>query len=107
MPTYEYQCTQCNYLFEEFQKISDQPKTVCPQCSGPLKRLPGAGSGIIFKGSGFYCTDYKKTTANTATSKQPASKSASETPASETQKTAAANTKKDTNATTPSSTDKK
>lgn len=58
MPTYEYECLRCGYRFEEFQKMSDEPVKRCPQCRGKVKRLIGAGSGIIFKGSGFYATDY-------------------------------------------------
>ncbi len=60
MPTYDYQCKECNHTFEAFQKMSDAPLTECPECSGSVKRLIGTGAGIIFKGSGFYCTDYKK-----------------------------------------------
>lgn len=59
MPTYEYKCTKCNNLFEVFQKMSDDPVTECPKCKGPVKRLIGSGSGPIFKGTGFYHTDYK------------------------------------------------
>lgn len=60
MPTYEYQCDACGYTFEEFQKITDDPLTECPQCKGELKKLIGSGCGLIFKGKGFYITDYKK-----------------------------------------------
>lgn len=60
MPTYEYQCQDCNYIFEEFQQMSAAPLTTCPKCSGTLKRLVGTGAGILFKGSGFYYTDYVK-----------------------------------------------
>ena len=60
MPTYEYQCEDCGYKFEKFQKMSDELIKKCPKCSGSLKRLIGAGMGIIFKGSGFYATDYGK-----------------------------------------------
>lgn len=59
MPTYEYKCIECGYLFEEFQRITEEPLKICPKCSGSLKRLIGAGAGPIFKGSGFYHTDYK------------------------------------------------
>ncbi|MCF7853677.1 MAG: zinc ribbon domain-containing protein [Candidatus Pacebacteria bacterium] len=59
MPTYEYKCTQCGNRFEVFQQMTDDPLTTCRQCSGELKRLIGSGAGIIFKGSGFYCTDYR------------------------------------------------
>ena len=60
MPTYEYECQKCHHRFELFQSIKDKPKTSCPNCRGPVKRLLGTGSGIIFKGSGFYSTDYRK-----------------------------------------------
>ncbi|UCF78897.1 MAG: zinc ribbon domain-containing protein [Candidatus Eiseniibacteriota bacterium] len=59
MPTYEYECRKCGCVLEEFQKISDPPLSECPKCSGTLARLPGRGAGIIFKGSGFYATDYR------------------------------------------------
>ena len=59
MPTYEYECKKCGHVFEEFQRITAEPLTKCPKCSGKLVRLPGAGAGIIFKGSGFYATDYR------------------------------------------------
>ncbi len=59
MPTYDYKCMDCGYRFDYFQKISDEPLTVCPECGGKLKRLVGAGLTPIFKGSGFYQTDYK------------------------------------------------
>lgn len=57
MPTYDYECKDCGYNFEHFQSMSDDPLTTCPQCKGPLRRLIGGGTGIIFKGSGFYVTD--------------------------------------------------
>lgn len=59
MPTYDYKCLTCNYTFEEFQKMSDEPIDTCPSCSGNVKRLIGTGAAPIFKGSGFYQTDYK------------------------------------------------
>lgn len=60
MPTYEYKCTQCGHRFEEFQNMSDLPVQTCPECGGKTERLIGTGGGIIFKGSGFYATDYKQ-----------------------------------------------
>ena len=60
MPTYEYECQKCKNMFEAFQGISEKPIESCPKCKGKVKRLIGSGSGIIFKGSGFYATDYKK-----------------------------------------------
>ena len=60
MPTYDYECRNCQHSFEIFQKMTDDLLTTCPKCKGSLKRLIGAGAGIIFKGSGFYYTDYVK-----------------------------------------------
>lgn len=60
MPTYEYECTSCGYSFELFQRITDKPVENCPRCNKKVKRLIGSGAGIIFKGSGFYATDYRK-----------------------------------------------
>jgi putative FmdB family regulatory protein len=60
MPTYEYECRKCGEAFEYFQRMSDPPMSVCEKCGGQLAKLVSAGSGLIFKGSGFYITDYKK-----------------------------------------------
>ena len=62
MPTYEYKCTSCGELSEYFQSITAEPKTNCEICGGKLKRLISGGAGPIFKGSGFYQTDYKNIT---------------------------------------------
>ena len=60
MPTYDYICQACDHAFEEFQSITAKPLRKCPVCGKPkLKRLIGIGAGIIFKGSGFYETDYR------------------------------------------------
>ncbi len=60
MPTYEYRCEACRHEFESFQSITAKPLKKCPQCGkSKLKRLIGTGAGIIFKGSGFYETDYR------------------------------------------------
>ena len=59
MPTYEYECQKCGNVFEKFQNIKDEPLKKCPKCSGKVKRLIGTGAGVIFKGSGFYATDYR------------------------------------------------
>ncbi|MBD3422730.1 MAG: zinc ribbon domain-containing protein [Chitinivibrionales bacterium] len=61
MPTYEYECEKCGHIFEEFQSISANPLTNCPkdECSGKVRRLLSAGAGFLFKGSGFYITDYR------------------------------------------------
>ena len=60
MPTYEYECRSCNHAFEKFQSMVDEPIKICPKCGKDVKKLIGSGSGIIFKGSGFYETDYKR-----------------------------------------------
>jgi len=60
MPTYDYQCNNCGFQFELFQNISDKPIKKCPECSmNKAVRLISGGSGLIFKGTGFYVTDYK------------------------------------------------
>ena len=67
MPTYQYLCTKCKHEFEKFQAITDKPLAVCPKelCGlkkwgkGRVKKIIGAGAGLIFKGSGFYITDYR------------------------------------------------
>ena len=60
MPTYDYECRKCGHRFEQFQSITAAPLKTCPKCKGRLARLLSGGAGIIFKGSGFYHTDYKK-----------------------------------------------
>lgn len=59
MPTYDYVCKDCGYEFEEFQSMSAPKLTECPKCKGRVERLIGTGAGMIFKGSGFYETDYR------------------------------------------------
>jgi putative FmdB family regulatory protein len=60
MPTYEYECDGCGHRFEEFQQISEAPLKICPKChKRKLRRLIGAGAAVIFKGPGFYETDYR------------------------------------------------
>jgi putative FmdB family regulatory protein len=63
MPTYDYKCLECENIFEEFQKITDEPLKECPKCGGGVRRLISGGAGLIFKGSGFYTTDYKRQSA--------------------------------------------
>ncbi len=61
MPTYDYECLSCGYIFELFHQMSAKPIKKCPECGkNTVKRHIGAGMGIIFKGSGFYETDYKR-----------------------------------------------
>ncbi len=59
MPTYEYLCKECGHQFEAFHSIVEDPLSECPECGGRLQRLINGGIGLIFKGSGFYLTDYK------------------------------------------------
>jgi putative FmdB family regulatory protein len=60
MPTYDYSCDACHHEFEVFEPISAEPQKKCPKCKkNKLRRLFGAGAGLIFKGSGFYQTDYR------------------------------------------------
>ena len=65
MPTYEYVCKHCGYEFEKFQQMTEDHLKTCPKCAkDALKRKIGAGSGVIFVGSGFYCNDYKGANAS-------------------------------------------
>jgi putative FmdB family regulatory protein len=60
MPTYEYQCLSCRHKFEILQPFGEKPKTKCPKCGRKLKKIISGTAGFIFKGPGFYSTDYKK-----------------------------------------------
>jgi putative FmdB family regulatory protein len=59
VPTYEYRCKTCAHTFECFHSMTAKPVRRCPKCGKAVERLIGTGAGIIFKGSGFYCTDYR------------------------------------------------
>ncbi len=82
MPTYEYQCEKCNQRFEVFQSMKDEAYTVCPKefCrleawgAGTVKRLIGTGAGLIFKGSGFYITDYRSSNYKESAKKESGTK---------------------------------
>lgn len=68
MPTYHYRCSECGHSFDFFQKFADDPLTECPECGGPIRRIPQP-VGIVFKGSGWYVNDSrdaKKSTSTTA-----------------------------------------
>jgi putative FmdB family regulatory protein len=74
MPTYEYFCDACEHRFDEFQSINDKPLKKCPKCGRPkLRRIFGAGAAIIFKGSGFYQTDYRSESYKAAAKAEEAS----------------------------------
>ena len=69
MPTYEYECEACGHAFEQFQSITAPPVKKCPNCGKKkVKRLLGTGAGLIFKGKGFYITDYRSDAYNKAAS---------------------------------------
>lgn len=59
MPTYDYKCNDCGHHFEAFHSMSTDPLTECPECTGLVERQIGIGAGVLFKGSGFYETDYR------------------------------------------------
>ena len=71
MPTYDYKCENCDHMFEYFQAMSDLPLKKCPECTGKIRRLVSGGSGLIFKGSGFYLTDYAKKNSNDKKTEKP------------------------------------
>ncbi|MGF1655742.1 MAG: FmdB family zinc ribbon protein [Verrucomicrobiales bacterium] len=84
MPTYEYSCQKCGKTFELFQSMKDDPLKTCPEShcqsekgweSGEIKRLLGAGAGLIFKGSGFYITDYRSSSYKESAKKEQSSTS--------------------------------
>lgn len=70
MPTYEYKCRKCEHQFERFQSITAEPVKTCPKCKGKVARMLTTGAGIIFKGTGFYQTDYKKSSHTPPSSEQ-------------------------------------
>ena len=82
MPTYEYRCP-AGHQFEVFQRITDKPKAACPKCGRPGQRQISAGAGFLFKGEGFYSTDYRsadyKKKASSETSDRTSSKPAGDT----------------------------
>jgi putative FmdB family regulatory protein len=78
MPTYDYKCEKCGHAMEAFQSIMDNPLKKCPKCGkNGLKRQMGSGGALIFKGSGFYCTDYRKSGSGGGTSSNGTSSSSS------------------------------
>jgi putative FmdB family regulatory protein len=77
MPTYSYRCTACGHGFEQFQRFSDDPLTVCPQCQGLVKRVLHP-VGVVFKGSGWYITDSRKPPSENGGSEKPKQSDAKE-----------------------------
>ncbi|BBM81967.1 FmdB family zinc ribbon protein [Candidatus Uabimicrobium amorphum] len=87
MPTYSYECQSCQHVFDAFQYMSEDPLKDCPECKkeGSLKRLIGPGAGFIFKGEGFYITDYRsKSYKEKAKSESQSSSTSSDTKTSKT-----------------------
>ena len=80
MPTYDYFCENCQYEFEEFQSMSADPIKVCPKCkqTSVIRKISG-GSGLIFKGTGFYITDYARKNSSTSTKESKSKASAAKT----------------------------
>ncbi|MBM4175230.1 MAG: zinc ribbon domain-containing protein [Ignavibacteria bacterium] len=74
MPTYDYKCSFCSNVFEVFHGINETPDINCPECSNRAKKHISLNSGIIFKGSGFYITDYKNNTNSKSSAQKPESK---------------------------------
>src|SRR6185312_12555116 len=80
MPTYEYQCDACNHNFDEFQSMTEEPLKKCPKCGKrKLRRLFGGGAAILFKGSGFYQTDYRSESYKSAAKSDEAAAKPAET----------------------------
>jgi putative FmdB family regulatory protein len=93
MPTYEYACDACGHKFEEFQSIKAAPIAVCPKCGKKkVKRLISAGAGFIFKGSGFYITDYRSDSYKAAAKSEAGGSDATKASKPETAKTETAKT---------------
>ena len=82
MPTYEYECEECGKVFDKVHKMTEKPRVKCPKCGRRAKKLIGTGAGIIFKGDGFYATDYRSREYNEAKKKdsQPSKETSSEKP---------------------------
>jgi putative FmdB family regulatory protein len=95
MPTYDYVCDACDHKFELFQPITAEPEKKCPECKKPkLRRLIGAGAAIVFKGSGFYQTDYRSESyKKRAEADKPASDSGSKSSESKSSESKSAETK--------------
>ena len=77
MPTYEYECRSCHHRFERLQSITAKSAAGCPKCKKPARRLISAGGGLLFKGSGFYATDYRSSGYKKQASEESKSKAAS------------------------------
>ncbi|MBN1477474.1 hypothetical protein JXA47_12030 [Candidatus Sumerlaeota bacterium] len=96
MPTYDYRCTSCDTVHEVFHGFRESGPDTCPACGakGTLRKLISAGSGVIFKGTGFYETDYRRSNGNGGNGKSSVKQETSEKPASESTSTSKAETAK-------------
>ena len=83
MPTYEYRCPECRTDFEKFQRMSDEPVAECPSCGAGAERRLSGGAGLVFKGSGFYITDYRSDSYKKAAKAESGSNGKSESSKSE------------------------
>jgi putative FmdB family regulatory protein len=81
MPSYDYECKSCGHRFEVFQSMSDEPIKKCPKCGRAVRRLIGAGLGVIFKGSGFYVTDNRSSSSSSDRHKPKSEKATTESSA--------------------------
>jgi putative FmdB family regulatory protein len=77
MPTYGYRCPECGHAYDKLQKISDTTLAKCPECDTPGERVITGGAGLVFKGSGFYITDYKRSGDAKTSSEEPKKESSS------------------------------
>lgn len=80
MPTYHYRCSDCGHSFDFFQKFADDPLTECPECGGPIRRVPQP-VGIVFKGSGWYVNDSRNAKNSTSASKSDTAEKSADKPA--------------------------
>ncbi len=103
MPTYDYECQTCGHQFEVKQSMKDPHLTDCPQesCPGPIKRKIGLGAGLIFKGSGFYITDYRSDSYKAAAKKDSESSSSSSSSSASTASSAGASSPPSTSSSPP------
>ncbi len=110
MPTYDYECQDCGHKFELFQSIKADPVKTCPVCNKrKVRRLIGSGSGLIFKGSGFYCTDYRDSGYKSAAKSDSSSSSStsSSSTSSESKSDSKSSTSSDSGSTSKSKSDRK
>jgi putative FmdB family regulatory protein len=96
MPTYDYQCDACGHEFEKFQSMTARPVKTCPECGKrKVRRLIGVGAGVIFRGSGFYETDYRRSSRKSDAAKSDSSGESSSSGSSSESSSATKSTSKD------------